>query len=81
AKRKVTCVRDRNLGAGKKAPVVTVVAKATRAALGRRLVNTAQVSAAGDTKRSNNRGKAAVDVVRVPPLPSTGFRPGTWGRI
>ncbi|MDQ4054406.1 MAG: hypothetical protein M3237_17125 [Actinomycetota bacterium] len=70
---KVVCKRNRDLAPDRKAPRVTVVAKATKAALGGRLVNTAQVSAGGDMVRSNNRDAADVSVGRVPP-PSTGFR-------
>ncbi|UMG93679.1 DUF11 domain-containing protein [Nocardioides sp. TF02-7] len=71
----VTCERNKSLGDDRKAPPVFVVAKTTKASVGRRLVNTAQVSANGDTVRSNNRDKARVSVVRVPPAPNTGFRP------
>ncbi|GAA4724444.1 hypothetical protein GCM10023350_03500 [Nocardioides endophyticus] len=70
---KVRCTRDRNLAAGKRAPKVVVVAKATKAAKGR-LVNVAEVSAGGDTVRKNNHDVAAVTMGRPPALPSTGFR-------
>ena len=82
AKDKVSCLWDRALAPDRKAPPVFVVAKTTKAALGGRLVNTAQVSAGGDTVPSNNRDVAEVDVVRVPPPPHTGFlllfAPGEW---
>lgn len=72
-KDKVVCKRDRALRPGRKAAPVIVVAKTTRNALGR-LVNTAQVSASGDTRISNNDDKAEISVVPVPPPPGTGFR-------
>ncbi|MDQ4054730.1 MAG: DUF11 domain-containing protein, partial [Actinomycetota bacterium] len=78
-KDKVTCKRDRDLDADKKAAPVFVVAKTTKEALGRQLVNTAQVSAGGDMVPSNNRDTAGVSVGRTTP-PSTGFRfgPREW---
>ncbi len=77
---KVICVRNRDLGPDRTAPPVFVVAKATKEALGGRLVNTAQVSSNGDMVRSNNRDNAGVSVVEVPPLPSIRFRfwPREW---
>jgi uncharacterized repeat protein (TIGR01451 family) len=71
---KVTCLRATALRKGQSAPRIVVVAKATRAAIGRRLVNTARVSAVGDTVASNNRSKAAVTITRAPGLPHTGYR-------
>ncbi|GAA4734032.1 hypothetical protein GCM10023350_17010 [Nocardioides endophyticus] len=68
----VTCVLKKGLGAHKKAAPVFVVAKATKAALGR-AVNVANVRVAGETVRSNNKGKAAVTVAPAQ-LPATGFR-------
>ncbi|MFC5729312.1 hypothetical protein, partial [Nocardioides vastitatis] len=70
----ITCVRAAALGADRRAPVITVVAKTRRSALGRRLVNTATVAANGDIRRSNNRDVAGIRVVRQPPPPNTGFR-------
>jgi uncharacterized repeat protein (TIGR01451 family) len=68
ATRKVSCVRAAALAPGAKAPVITVVAKATKAAIGHRLVNTATVKAAGDTVRSNNHSKAAIRVIKKAPM-------------
>jgi hypothetical protein len=76
----VTCVRNAPLAADRNAPAITVVAKPTRSALGRRVVNTATVGANGDTVRSNNRDVAGVRVVRVPPAPNTGYRPMVRGQ-
>jgi uncharacterized repeat protein (TIGR01451 family) len=73
----VNCTSDRDLKPKKRAKKVVVVAKPTRAAVGRRLVNVAQVRAGGDAVRSNNRDVAGVSVSRPPAppaLPSTGFR-------
>jgi uncharacterized repeat protein (TIGR01451 family) len=69
---KVKCVRKQDLGADRKAPPVFVVAKATRAAMGR-VVNVAKVSVAGESARSNNRDQAVLTVAPAQ-LPSTGFR-------
>lgn len=68
----VKCVRKKGLGADRKASPVFVVAMATKAALGR-VVNVAKVEVAGESIRSNNRGKAAITVAPAQ-LPSTGFR-------
>ena len=68
----VKCVLKNGLGADRKAPPVFVVAKATRAAMGR-AVNVANVRVAGESARSNNRGTAAITVVPAQ-LPATGFR-------
>jgi uncharacterized repeat protein (TIGR01451 family) len=68
----VTCVLKKGLGAGKKAAPVFVVTKATGAALGR-TVNVANVRVAGESVRSNNKGRAAITVVPAQ-LPATGFR-------
>jgi fimbrial isopeptide formation D2 family protein/uncharacterized repeat protein (TIGR01451 family) len=70
---KTICLRNRNLKPDRRAPLVTVTAKTTKAALGGRLVNKAKVSAGGDMVPSNNRDVAEINVGRVPP-PSTGFR-------
>ncbi|MDQ4054770.1 MAG: GEVED domain-containing protein [Actinomycetota bacterium] len=70
----VECVRNKGLGPDRKAPPVTVVATATKAALGGRVVNTAHVSSNGDIERSNDRDEAVITVRRVPPPPATGFR-------
>lgn len=70
----VRCVRKRALGADRRAPSVVVVAQATRAALGR-VVNVASVRVAGESDRSNNRGRARITVVPAQ-LPGTGFRLG-----
>lgn len=70
----VTCVRDRFLGVDRKAPPVMVVARTTKAAIGRDVVNTARVRAPGDTDRSNNDDPAEIVVIRVPDLPDTGAR-------
>lgn len=67
-----SCVLRKDLGAGKKAAPVFVVAKATRAGLGR-VVNVANVRVAGESVRSNNKGRASITVVPAQ-LPSTGFR-------
>ncbi|MDQ4053282.1 MAG: DUF11 domain-containing protein [Actinomycetota bacterium] len=72
-KDKVACVRDQQLRAKGKAAPVFVVAKTTKAALGRRLVNIAAVDCVGEMTCRNNPDTARVSVVRVPP-PSTGFR-------
>lgn len=69
---KVKCVRKRGLGADRKAAPVFVVAKATKAAMGR-VVNVASVGVAGESVRSNNRDTASITVVPGQ-LPSTGFR-------
>jgi uncharacterized repeat protein (TIGR01451 family) len=71
-KDRVTCVRKRGLGADRKASPVFVVAVATTAGMGR-VVNVANVKVAGESVRSNNRGKASITVVPAQ-LPSTGFR-------
>ncbi len=71
-----TCVRNAPILAGKRAPAITLIAKTTRQALGRRLVNVARVNGPGDTVPSNNVDVAGVSVVRTPP-PGTGFRPMT----
>ncbi|WP_244931874.1 Ig-like domain-containing protein [Nocardioides sp. W7] len=73
----VTCVLKKGLAGRKKAAPVFVVAKATRAAVGRS-VNVAKVSVAGESVRSNNKGRATITVV-PPRLPSTGFRPTPRG--
>jgi uncharacterized repeat protein (TIGR01451 family) len=70
----VTCVMNSALPAGRSAGPITVVTKPTKAALHRRLVNVARVSAAGDTVPSNNRDRAAIRIQRVPSLPNTGYR-------
>lgn len=70
---KAVCTLAKPLGAGTKASPVVLVARATAAA-GGRAVNKATVSAAGDTRPSNNRDVAAVTVTAPPPLPGTGFR-------
>ncbi|MGF9759200.1 hypothetical protein AAII07_28770 [Microvirga sp. 0TCS3.31] len=67
-------MRKRALGADREAPAVVVVARATRSALGR-VVNVATVRVAGESDRSNNRGRARVTVVPAQ-LPATGFRLG-----
>lgn len=67
-----TCVLKKGLGAGRKASPVFVVVKATRAALGR-VVNVAHVQAAGESVRSNNKGRAGISVLPAH-LPATGFR-------
>lgn len=69
----VTCVLKKGLKGRAKAAPVFVVARATKAALGR-TVNVARVSVAGDTVRSNNAGRAPITVIPAQ-LPSTGFRP------
>lgn len=74
ARDEVTCVRDRFLGVDRKAPPVMLVARTTKAAIGRDVVNTARVSADGDTDRSNNDDPAEIEVNRVPDLPDTGAR-------
>lgn len=74
AKRKVRCVRDNPLRNKAKAPKIVVTAKATKAAKGRRLVNTATVTAAGDRNPANNRDRAEIRVGGVPALPNTGYR-------
>lgn len=74
-----TCVRNAPILAGRKAPAITLIAKTTRQALGRRLVNVARVNGPGDTVPSNNVDVAGVRVVRTPP-PGTGFRPTTDGQ-
>ena len=51
-----------------------VVARTTKAAIGRDVVNTARVGAAGDTDRSNNDDPATIEVNPVPDLPDTGAR-------
>lgn len=71
-----TCVRNAPILAGKRAPAITLIAKTTRQALGRRLVNVARVNGPGDTIPRNNVDVAGVSVVRTPP-PGTGFRPMT----
>lgn len=71
-----TCVRNAPILAGRKAPAITLIAKTTRQALGRRLVNVARVNGPGDTVPGNNVDVAGVRVVRTPP-PNTGFRPMT----
>jgi hypothetical protein len=76
-KDKVVCKRDRDLAAKKKAAPVFVTAKATKAARGRELVNTAAVDCQGEITCANNPDTAGVNVGRVPP-PSTGFRLGLW---
>jgi hypothetical protein len=65
-------VRKRGLGADRKASPVFVVAVATTAGMGR-VVNVANVKVAGESVRSNNRGKASITEVPAQ-LPSTGFR-------
>lgn len=69
----VKCVRNRALGADRKAPPVFVVAKATKAGLGL-VVNIARVSGAGDSVRPNNADKASITVI-PDGLPDTGYRP------
>lgn len=77
----MACVRDRGLATGKRAPVVTVVAEVTKAAAGRRVVNTAYAHGPGDRNPRNprnprnNSGSAAL----VPPAPKTGYRM-SWRR-
>jgi uncharacterized repeat protein (TIGR01451 family) len=71
---RLVCVRATSLRPHQHAPRIVVVAKATRKAIGHRVVNVARVSAAGDTVKSNNRSTAAVEVIRTPALPSTGYR-------
>ena len=73
AKDKAVCKLVKPLKAGKKTSPVVLVARATAAAKGK-AVNKATVSAAGDTKPSDNRDVAAVTVTAPPPLPGTGFR-------
>ncbi|WP_210649048.1 DUF11 domain-containing protein [Nocardioides sp. SYSU D00065] len=74
---KVVCEMDSDLKAGQKAKPVFVVAKTTAAAAGKKLVNVAEVKAAGDTVKANNEDKAKVKVAGRPEvLPNTGFRPG-----
>ncbi|WP_210649050.1 DUF11 domain-containing protein [Nocardioides sp. SYSU D00065] len=74
---RVVCEMDTNLKAGQKAKPVFVVAKTTAAAAGKKLVNVAEVKAAGDTVKANNEDKAKVKVAGRPEvLPNTGFRPG-----
>ncbi len=68
----VKCVLRKGLGAHRKASPVIVVAEATRTAVGR-VVNVADVRVAGESVRSNNKGKAAITVVPAQ-LPATGFR-------
>jgi uncharacterized repeat protein (TIGR01451 family) len=76
---RASCVRDKALAPKQAAAPITVVTKPTKAALGRRVVNVARVSAAGDTVASNNKSVAAIRVTRAPVLPHTGFRiPLTW---
>ncbi|WP_435768435.1 DUF7507 domain-containing protein [Nocardioides sp. SYSU DS0651] len=77
---RVSCSLDRDLGAKRNAPPVYVIAKTTRAALARRVVNTARVACTGEARCTNNPDVAGIRVRRVPPLPSTGFRvkPGWW---
>jgi len=70
---RVVCRRDAELGAGKKAPPVIVVAKASGQASGR-VLNVATVRADGDVSPSDNRDVAGVQVGAVPALPGTGFR-------
>ena len=71
---RVSCRRTTTLAPHRKAARIVVVTRATRAAIGRRLVNVARVNATGDTVSSNNRSTAAVEVTRTPALPGTGFR-------
>lgn len=68
----VTCTLPKGLGAGRKAAPVVVVARTTRAGLGR-VVNVARVRVAGESVRSNNTGRAGITVVPAQ-LPATGFR-------
>lgn len=68
----VRCVLRKDLGAGRKAAPVIVVARATQAGLGR-VVNVARVRVAGESARSNNTGRAGITVVPAQ-LPATGFR-------
>ncbi|WP_210650033.1 CshA/CshB family fibrillar adhesin-related protein [Nocardioides sp. SYSU D00065] len=70
----VTCVTTAELRSGAKAPAVHIVARTTKAATRKGLVNVATVSVAGDTVRANNKDKAKVIVRPVPHLPETGFR-------
>ncbi|GAA5108483.1 hypothetical protein GCM10023339_07560 [Alloalcanivorax gelatiniphagus] len=72
-----SCVRERDLGAGK-ASAVHVVAATTRAAIGRS-VNVASVSVAGESAQANNKDGAKVKVTPMPALPGTGFRHNTGG--
>lgn len=74
AKDVVRCKRDTLLAPGTKAPPVFVVAKTTKAATGKELVNVAEVGANGDTVKSNNQDVAGINVNALPPLPGTGFR-------
>jgi uncharacterized repeat protein (TIGR01451 family)/fimbrial isopeptide formation D2 family protein len=67
----VSCRRPTGLRAGHRAAAIIVTAKVV-AKPGRRVVNTAWVSVAGETASANNRGRAAVTV--LPALPGTGFR-------
>ena len=68
----VTCVLKKDLGAGKKAAPVFVVARTTTAAMGR-VVNVARVRVAGESARSDNKDRAAITVVPAQ-LPATGVR-------
>ena len=74
ATRKAVCVRTKPLAARAKAPAIVVTAKATRAALRHRIVNTAVVRANGDRNPANDRDRAVIRVGKVPPMPATGFR-------
>ena len=68
------------LGAGQRAPAVTVVATTTPKAVGR-IVNLAKVASDGETAVANNKAKASVTVAAVPDLPHTGFRIDASGLV
>ena len=68
----VRCVRRKDIGSGRRAAPVLVVARTTRAATGR-VVNVATVRVARESARSDNKDAAAVTVVPTQ-LPATGFR-------
>lgn len=65
-------MRAKGLRADRKAPPVFVVARATKAAMGR-VVNVATVTVAGESAESGDRDDAPLTVVPAQ-LPSTGFR-------
>jgi uncharacterized repeat protein (TIGR01451 family) len=76
AKRIVTCTTRAGIAAGHTATPVTIVTKATKAAIGHRLksVATASAHASAGAVVSTASTKATVKVTALPKLPDTGFR-------
>ncbi len=69
---RAVCVLAPGLGERDRAAAVVVVARTARGASGR-VVNVARVRVADESRRSDNRGTAAITVVPAQ-LPATGFR-------